>query len=168
MEHYFLTTERLKFRRMCLDDAPFILELVTQASFITNIGDKGVTDLFSAQEHIHTSYLSQYEKLGFGLYLLVETSTEQPIGVCGLVKRDSFDFPDIGYALLERVAGKGYATEAAIAVLDYAKRELGIDKVLAITSPDNIASQRVLEKLGLTFQKQIYLPGYRGASCYYE
>lgn len=168
MDHYFLTTERLNFRAVCLEDAAFILKLVNQASFKTNIGDKGVTDLFSAQEHIHTSYLSQYEKLGFGLYLLVEKSTAQPIGVCGLVKRDFFDFPDIGYALLETVAGKGYATEAAKAVLAYAKKELSIDKVLAITSPDNIGSQRVLEKLGLTFQKHVYLPGYRGASCLYE
>ena len=65
MDHYFLTTERLNFRAVCLEDAAFILKLVNQASFKTNIGDKGVTDLFSAQEHIHTSYLSQYEKLGF-------------------------------------------------------------------------------------------------------
>lgn len=168
MSAIVISTARLNLRLMRLDDDAFVLRLVNQSSFINNIGDKGVRDLFSAREHIHSSYLNQYEKLGFGLWVVALKSNQQPIGVCGLVKRDALTSPDIGYAFLDEAAGNGYATEAGLAVMKYAKNQLGIKKIVAITATDNTASQRVLVKLGLEFKKQVYLPGYHGASCYFE
>ncbi len=152
-------TERLSLRLLELDDAAFILQLLNEPSFLKNIGDKGVRTIAEANEYIAQGPQASYTKNGFGLYLVALQETLTPIGICGLIKRDGLDDPDIGYAFLPRFWAKGYAIEAASAVMMYARETLGIQRIVAITAPDNHASIRVLNKLGLQFEKMILLPG---------
>ena len=154
-----LETERLILRRMGAEDAEFIFELVNEAAFIRNIGDKGVRTLDDARNYILNGPVASYAKFGFGLYLVELRETEEAIGICGLLKRDSLEDVDIGFALLENFRRKGFAYEAAAAVMKYGEDALGLKRIVAITSPDNEGSIRVLEKIGLRFKKMIRMPG---------
>ena len=154
-----LETERLTLRKITLDDAAFMLDLLNQPSFIQFIGDRGVRTLDDARRIIEDRYLAAYERLGFGIYLTQLRGTSVPIGICGLVKRDGLDNVDIGYAFLPQYWSKGYASEAASAVLGYARSTLGMKRILGITIPGNTSSIRVLEKIGLKFERMIRLPG---------
>jgi RimJ/RimL family protein N-acetyltransferase len=152
-----LETERLILRRLELGDAPFIVELLNDPSFLRYIGDKGVRSLDDAREYLRTGPLASYERFGFGLFLTVLREGEIPIGICGLLKRDSLEDVDVGFAFLPRYWSKGYAFEAASAVLAYGRQELGLGRIVAITSPDNTASMRLLEKLGLAYESRVRL-----------
>jgi ribosomal-protein-alanine N-acetyltransferase len=154
-----LETQRLTLRKITVDDAVFMLDLLNQPSFIQFIGDRGVRTLDDARKLIEERYLTAYERLGFGIYLTLLRDTSIPIGICGLVKRDGLDDVDIGYAFLPRYWSKGYASEAALAVLAYARGTLGMKRIFGITTPDNTSSIRVLEKIGLKFERMIRLPG---------
>ena len=152
-----LTTERLALRRFELDDAPFVIELVNEPGWLQYIGDKGVHTIEDAHRYLRTGPLESYSKHGFGLYLVERKADGVPIGTCGLLKRDTLDHADIGFAFLARAARQGYAHEAATAVVGHA-RSLGLPKLLAITTPTNRASQNVLGKVGLRFDKEITMP----------
>jgi RimJ/RimL family protein N-acetyltransferase len=154
-----IETERLFLRKLTVDDAAFMLDLLNQPSFIQFIGDRGVRTLDDAREFILTRYIAAYERLGFGLYLTLLRESQIPIGICGLVKRDGLDDVDVGYAFLPQYWSKGYASESVSAVLAYARNTLGIHRILGITTPDNISSIRVLEKAGLEFERMIKLAG---------
>jgi RimJ/RimL family protein N-acetyltransferase len=154
-----LETERLILRQMRAEDAEFILELVNEAAFIRNIGDKGVRTLDDARNYILTGPVASYAKFGFGLYLVALRETGGAIGICGLLKRDSLEDVDIGFAFLERFRRKGFAYESAAAVMGYGRNALGLKRIVAITSADNEGSMRVLEKIGLRFEKIIRMPG---------
>ncbi len=148
-------TERLSLHHATLDDAAFIYDLLTDQTFIDNIADKGVRNLDDARAYINESLIKSYNTHGFGLFLTKLKSDGTPIGLCGLIKRDVFDYPDVGYAFLPQYAGQGYATEAAKGAMTYGRDELGIKRIIAITSPDNKGSIKVLEKLGLHTNKTI-------------
>lgn len=152
-----IETDRLILRRLSTDDAEFILELLNEPSFLRFIGDKGVRTLADARDYILNGPVEMYARLGFGLYLTELKEGGVPIGVCGLIKRDGLDDVDIGFALLPRFWSKGYAYEAASAVMAYGKDALGLERIVAITSPDNHASGRLLEKLGLRFERMVRL-----------
>jgi len=154
-----LETERLMLRQMRVEDAEFIFELVNEPAFIRNIGDKGVRTLDDARDYILSGPVASYAKFGFGLYVVVLKETGAAIGICGLLKRDSLEDVDIGFAFFERFRRKGFAYEAAAAVMEYGRNSLGLKRIVAITSPDNEASIRVLEKIGLQFEKMIRMPG---------
>ena len=154
-----LETERLILREMNLDDDEFIFELVNEPAFIRNIGDKGVRTLEDARDYILTGPVASYAKPGFGLYVVELAETGAAIGICGLLKRDALEDVDIGFAFLEKFWGKGFAYESAAAVMEYGRNVLGIKRIVAITSPDNEGSIRVLGKLGLRFDKMIRMPG---------
>jgi len=98
-----------------------------------------------------------YSRLGFGLYLVELKEEDRPIGICGLIKRDALEDVDIGFAFLPVYWGKGYAYEAASAVMDYGKTDFGLKRLVAITSPDNDASISLLEKLGFRFERMVKL-----------
>jgi RimJ/RimL family protein N-acetyltransferase len=155
-----LETERLVLRHMVPDDAPFFLTLLNEPGWIDNIGDKGIRSVEGAAEYITKSYTSSYEKFGFGLYLVELKKTGEPLGICGLVKRASLEDVDIGFAFSERFWGKGYAVESAAAVLEYGYTVLGIKRIVAITTQTNHASAKVLERIGLKFERLIKLPDY--------
>lgn len=152
-----LETERLTLRQMTNDDAPFILELLNEPSFIQNIGDRKVRTLEDAWSYILNGPVKSYEKNGFGLYLVALKTTNESIGMCGLIKRDGLEDVDIGYALLPRFWSKGYAVEAARAAKEYAKDVIELKRLVAIVDPANEGSIRVLEKIGLRYEKMIRL-----------
>ena len=154
-----LETERLVLRRMTVEDAEFIFELVNEAAFIRNIGDKGVQTLEDARNYILNGPVASYAKFGFGLYLVALRENGEAIGICGLLKRDSLEDVDIGFAFLESYRRKGFAYESAAAVMAYGRNGLGLKRIVAITSPDNEGSIRVLGKIGLRFEKMIRMPG---------
>jgi len=152
-----LETDRLILRQFSTEDAEFILELVNEPSFIQNIGDRGVRTLEDARAYILRVAISSYEKNGFGLYLVELKEAGQAIGMCGLIKRDGLEDVDIGYAFLPKFWSKGYAREAALAVKDYARDAVGLKRLVAITDPENQGSIRVLENIGLKYEKMIRL-----------
>ena len=151
---FVLSTERLTLRRFVLDDAPFVIALVNEPGWLEFIGDKGVHTIEDAHRYLQAGPLRMYEQFGFGLYLIERKSDAVPIGMCGLIKRDTLEYVDIGFALLASVAGQGFAYEAACAVVQLAK-SLKLPRLLAITTPTNHASQKLLRKLGLQFEKEI-------------
>ncbi len=148
-----LETDRLALRRLTIEDAAFMLELLNEPSFLQHIGDKGVRTEADAREHIRTGPVASYDAHGFGLYLVSLRNTGEPIGTCGLLQRDALDDVDVGFALRPEFWSKGYAFEAASAVIAYARDTLGLSRIVAIVSPENAASIGLLERLGLTFEK---------------
>ena len=152
-----LETERLILQQASTDDAEFILALLNEPSFIHNIGDRGVRTLDEARDYIINRMVASYENFGFGMYLVILKGTGIPTGLCGLVKRDGLDDVDIGYAFLPQYWSKGYATESALAVKEYAKDTVGLERLVGITAPKNQGSIQVLEKIGLEFEKMVRL-----------
>lgn len=154
-----IETERLLFREIRPADAPFLYALLNSPDWIANIGDRKVHDLDAARKYaIYRIYLG-YRKSGFGFYLLERKSDGQVVGICGLIKRDYLDDVDIGYALLPQFYGQGYAVEAARAVAHFAKQALKLPRLAAIAVERNKPSLRVLEKIGLRFERMIQVPG---------
>lgn len=152
-----LETDRLILRQFTPQDAEFILELLNDPSFIQNIGDRNIRTGDDACAYIMNGPAASYAKNGFGLYAVVLKETGETIGMCGLIKREALDDVDIGYALLPRFWSRGYAVEAARATKMYAKDAIGLKRLVAITDPANQGSIRVLEKLGLRFEKMVRL-----------
>ncbi|KMN45691.1 GNAT family N-acetyltransferase [Bacillus sp. LK2] len=148
-------TERLILRWFDVKDASFIFELVNDPAWIQFIGDKGVRNLEDATNYILNGPVDMYNKIGFGLYLVERKEDLTPLGMCGLIKRDSLEDVDIGFAFLEKFRSKGYGYESASAVMEYGKNELGLKRIVAITSIDNADSGKLLEKVGLRFEKII-------------
>ena len=155
-----IETERLYLSRVTVNDASFLLDLLNEPSFLENIGDKGVRTNEEAVKYIKKEFLDSYTHRGFGLLLVKVKPNYTPIGICGIKKRDSLELPEIGYAFLSKFRSKGYATESARAVIDYARNKLGLKHVVAITAPENKASVRVLEKIGFEYEKMVDLPDF--------
>jgi [ribosomal protein S5]-alanine N-acetyltransferase len=152
-----LASERLLLRRLTVADAPFILELLNDPDWLRFIGDKGVRTLEDAERYIQTGPIESYARHGFGLFAVELKSGGTPIGLCGLLKRDVLEDVDVGYAFLPEFRGMGYAREAAAATLRFGRETVGLHRVAAITNPDNARSVRVLEQLGLVFEKMVRL-----------
>jgi len=150
-----LETERLVLRWFDIKDAPFILELVNDPAWIQFIGDKRIKNLEDAKKYILNGPVDMYNKMGFGLYLVERKEDLTPLGMCGLIKRDTLEDVDIGFAFLEKFRSKGYGFESASAVIDYGVQKLGLKRIVAITTIDNINSGKLLEKVGLQFEEII-------------
>lgn len=148
-------TERLHLRELDAGDASFILALVNDPSWLRHIGDKGVRDLDGARAYIANGPVASYARFGFGLWCVTLKSDATPIGMCGLIKRDTLPDVDIGYALLPQFCGRGLALEAARAVMDHAEHVARLPRVVAIVSPENAASIALLEKIGLRFERSL-------------
>jgi RimJ/RimL family protein N-acetyltransferase len=152
-------TERLLLRELCADDAKFILRLVNEQSWLRFIGDKGVKTLEAARDYILKGPMEMYARLGFGLWLVELKEGSIPIGICGLIKRESLEDVDIGFAFLPEHWKKGYAFESASAAMSYGKKVLRLNRIVAVMSPDNDASDRLLQKLGFHFERMVRLSG---------
>ncbi|HET8832738.1 MAG TPA: GNAT family N-acetyltransferase [Casimicrobiaceae bacterium] len=153
-------TERLLLRWLTPGDAEFIRELVNEPSWIEYIGDKGVRTREDAARYLENGPLAMYRKLGYGLYCVESKELARPIGICGLIKRDTLDDVDIGFAFLPRYWGQGYAFESASAILTYGRRILGLSRVVAILSQDNERSRKLLGALGFAFERTVAMtPG---------
>lgn len=162
-----LETERLVLREVTVQDAAFVLDLLNSPGFLENIGDRGVRTLDEARTYIEDRVLGSYRDHGFGMWLTAQKSDGAAVGLAGLVRRDGLDVPDVGYAFIQRAWGRGYAQEAAAAVLAHARGPMGIPKLAAITTPENFASMAVLRKIGFTFHGMITLPGAEQESSYF-
>ena len=154
-----IETERLILRHFTLEDAPFIDQLFNDPDFIRFIGDRNIQTTEDARQFLEERLIPNYEKFGFGFYLVATKELGTSIGMCGLVKRDFLEDVDIGYAFLPIARGKGYALEAAQATMAYGKNELHIPRIVAITSIDNTRSMHLLQKLGLYLEGTVNFPG---------
>ncbi|MBL0594780.1 GNAT family N-acetyltransferase [Aeromonas veronii] len=152
-----ITSSRLILREMIVTDAPFILELLNDGDFYRYIGDRGIRTLEQAQEYIQQGPAVSYARYGHGLYLVERKEDGASLGICGLIKRDTLEQVDIGYAFLPQYRGQGYAIEAAQAALADGKSRLGIGQVVAIVTPGNERSIGLLAKLGLVRSRLVKL-----------
>ena len=148
-----LETARLSLRRFVFDDAPFVVELLNQPSFIRNIGDRGVRTVDDARRYLHDGPMAMYEKYGFGLWRASRRTDDVFVGMCGLLKRDILPDVDVGYAFLPEHWGQGYAFEAAEATVALGARKFGLRRIIGVVSDHNAASIRVLEKVGMRFER---------------
>lgn len=154
-----LSTARLGLRELTSADAPFILALLNDPAFIEHVGDRGVRTVEDAASYIDRGPRASYAQHGFGLWLVEVTEPRTPVGICGVLKRDALPEPDIGFAFLPAYRSQGYAFEAACAVRDFARDTLRIPRLLAIVSPSNASSIRLLERLGFSFDGTLVMPG---------
>jgi len=150
-----LETDRLILREFDTNDAAFILILLNNPTWLQYIGDRNIKTMDDARNYLLNGPMKSYEVNGFGLSMVEIKEDKTPIGMCGLIKRETLEHADIGFALLPEYAGKGYGYEIANATMAYAKNKLKLEKIVAITSTDNEYSIKLLNKIGLNFEKMI-------------
>ncbi len=159
-----LETERLRLREVEESDAEFVLEVLNEPAFIRFVADRGVRTRADAVEYIRSKIRPSYTEFGFGFYIVEVKTNHEAIGMCGLIKRETVEDVDMGYSILQRFWRSGYAFEAAAALLKYGREQLGLPRIVGFTAPDNLSSIKLLEKLGLRYEKTIQLPGYESDS----
>jgi RimJ/RimL family protein N-acetyltransferase len=165
---YVLQTDRLRLREFNLHDHPFILELLNTPGWLKFIGDRNVRSADQAIKYLENGPLKSYREFGYGLSMVELQEDGTPVGMCGILNRDTLEFPDIGFAFLPTHHGKGFALEIVSALLGYADAKIGLPVIAAIVVPDNIKSINLLEKTGFTFEKMITLSGSTEALCLYK
>lgn len=153
-----IETERLQIRALTIIDAGFMMQLMNTPTWIKNIGNRNVNNKTTASNYIANNIINSYNINGFGLFLVNLKKEYQSVGICGIVKREGLTTPDLGFAIMPKYEGKGIATEASKAVIEYATESLQLSTLAGITKPENIASIRVLEKVGMKFKEMIQLP----------
>jgi RimJ/RimL family protein N-acetyltransferase/uncharacterized protein YndB with AHSA1/START domain len=152
-----IETDRLLLRYFEAGDAGVVLRILNEPSFIENVGDKGVRTTEDAAAYLASGPIASYEAHGYGLYLVVLKNTNEPIGMCGLLNRPQFADVDVGYSFLPEFWRRGFAAESVSAVIEHARRALGIGRIIALVAPHNVSSARLLEKLGFTFRERALL-----------
>lgn len=168
MENNIIETERLLLKPMSTDDSQLIFELYNSPNFIRFIGDRNIKTVDDAENYIKNKFLPQIEKLGYGNYLISRKEDGKKIGSVGIFERDGLDVHDIGFSFLPEFEGKGYGYESASKLMEVGFKEFGLKKISAITTKENISSQKLIEKLGLKFQKMVSLPNDEEELRYYE
>jgi len=153
-----IETERLRLREFTLDDTAFIIALLNSPGWIEFIGDRNIKTKAEAIVYLENGPLKIYKNHGFGLWMAELKHDKTPIGMCGILKRDTLDFPDLGFCFLPEYFGKGYAYESANAAMLVAREIFHIETICAITLANNTASIKLLEKLGLQFISPISFP----------
>jgi ribosomal-protein-alanine N-acetyltransferase len=162
-----LDTERLRLRWLTEDDAELMLAIWNDPDFVRHVGDRGIRTPEQALEAMQKGVLQLYRDCGYGPYLMFSAGDGQALGICGLFKRDYLDNPDIGFALLPGSRRQGYVYEAAVAVVHHAREEMQLPRLSAIVSPGNTASIGLLEKLGMSREGPIQIPGEEEAILLY-
>ncbi|GHE23358.1 alanine acetyltransferase [Sphingobacterium griseoflavum] len=152
-------TERLILKPASREDAAFFLQLYNMPKFIQFIGDRNLRTLEDAERYIENRFRPQFDKLGFGNYVVILREREEKIGAVGIFEREGLDVMDIGFSFLEAYEGQGYAYESAAHLKATIAKRYGVNRLSAITTEDNHASQKLIEKLGLSFRKHVMLPG---------
>lgn len=147
-----LETPRLQVRKVALSDASFFLRLLNDPSWLENIGDRGIHSKADAEDYIKDTIWAHYHAHGYGMYAVQLKSTTEPIGICGLVKRQFLSAPDLGFALLPDYVGRGFASEAARGLMLHAENELRVGRVYAIVKRGNYRSVRLLDRLGFRYE----------------
>lgn len=152
-----LGTRRLVLAQLADRDSEFILGLLNEPSFLRYIGDRGVRTADDARRYIREGPVAGYERYGYGLLRVALKDQDTPIGMCGVLKRDTLPDPDLGFSFLPEYWSQGYALEAATAVMRHARNVLHLGRVLAITTQENGPSMRLLDKLGFRFDRLVRL-----------
>ena len=161
-------TERLILKPADIEDADFFLKLYNLPSFIQFIGDRNLRTKEDAETYITSRFLPQIETLGFGNYVVIHKELNKKIGAVGVFVREGIDVPDIGFSFLPEFEGKGYAYESAFNLMEIVKTEFGIEKLSAMTSDENLSSQKLIERFGLQFKKYVIFPDDNVELRYYE
>lgn len=161
-------TDRLILKPAEVTDANFFLELYNMPSFIKYIGDRKLRTKEDAEKYITNRFLPQFQKLGFGNYVVILKENQAKIGAVGIFEREGLDVVDIGFSFLHNYVGQGYAYESASKLKQAAAEEFGIDKISAITTKDNFSSQKLIERLGLKYIKMVKIPEDDAELMYYE
>lgn len=154
-----LESERLYLEEFTINDAPFFYQLVNDPDWIKYIGDRNIKSIKDAEDYLKDKIIPSYQEFGFGFYIVRIKESKLPIGMCGLIKRQWMNYVDIGYAFLSEFRGKGYALESSLATKKYAKKQLGIHQLAAITDVNNERSGNLLKKLGFEYNRLISYPG---------
>ena len=162
-----IETERLNLSRLSYDDCEFILDLVNEPAFKKFIGDRGIRTLEDAKDYLRKGPIGSYECHGFGLYLVSRKDDLVSLGMCGLVKREEFEYPDLGFAFLERHWANRYAYESSLATIEYAGSGLGLTHIIAMADADNESSIKLLQKLGFRYESRVCMPGEKKEVCRY-
>jgi ribosomal-protein-alanine N-acetyltransferase len=160
-------TSRLVLRALTLDDAELMLAVWNDPAFVRYVGDRGIRTIEDAQDAMRQGVLRLYEDYGYGPFGIFIKDSGEAVGISGLFRRDGLDIPDIGYATLPAHCGKGYAFEAACAVIDYAAASLALNRLIAIISPENAASIGLIGKLGFEFERMQRMPDTDHDVCIY-
>jgi len=161
-------TKRLILREIAVEDAEFVLRLVNEPSFVSNIGDKGLNNLHDAERFILEGYWTNQERSGYGMFLVELKGGGDPIGSCGLLYRKVLDVTDIGFAFLPEFWNRGFAYEAAEAMMKYGHSTLGVKKIVGLTSEDNLGSINLLKKLGMDFKKTVKMSDDDSGTVFYS
>lgn len=156
--HREFESERLLIRPTLEQDAELIYQLMNTPKFIKYVGDREINSIEDAEKYIHIKMLPQLNALGYSSYSLISKAEGAKIGTCGLYDRDGVDGIDIGFGLLPQYEGLGYAYESAHRLIKAAFEEFELEEIKAITSKENMSSQRLLEKLGLEMVGTTKLP----------
>ena len=164
---FCLETERLELLRLTLDDAKLMLAVWNDPAFIRFVGDRGIRTIPEARIALTDGALKLYAEHGFGPYRMARKSDGASIGICGLFRRDGLPDTDIGFSTLPQHCGEGFGFEAACAVIEHARVDARLARLTALVSPENTASVRLIEKLGLIFEKMIRMPGEDSDVCLY-
>lgn len=154
-----IRTERLQLRWITLDDADLMLAIWNDPDFIRHVMDRGIRTLDESRQALREGVLKHYDEHGYGPYRVSSMDSDEAMGICGLFKRENLEYPDVGYGFLPEFCGHGYAIEAARAVLDHARNEMKLDKLVAIVSEENTRSTHLLEKLGMQEEGTVRMPG---------
>ncbi|WP_010232465.1 GNAT family N-acetyltransferase [Gillisia marina] len=151
-------TERLILRPTTLEDAALFLKLLNTPKWLQFIGDRNIKNLQDAEAYIHENILPVFKKNGFGNFTVIRKSDDVKIGCCGLYDRLGVEGIDIGFAFLPEYERQGYALESSAKIKAIAISDFGLTQISAITNPENLGSQKLLEKLELNFSEMITLP----------
>ncbi|MFC6997231.1 GNAT family N-acetyltransferase [Rufibacter roseus] len=154
-----IETDRLILREFTLQDTGFIINLLNSPGWLQFIGDRNIKTEEQAESYLANGPIKSYGQNGYGLWLVQLKDNSRSIGMCGIVRRDTLEHPDLGFAFLQEYTGQGFAFEAAKATMVYAKSDLAIPTLSAITLPENQRSIKLLEKLGFRYQSPITFPG---------
>lgn len=152
-------TPVLQIRTFAASDDHFVLSLLNTPSWLRFIGDRNVKTLPEAQRYIMNSLLKLYKEQGYGAWVVAVKKTGEQVGICGLFKRNYLEHPDLGFAFLPSAEGKGFAYEAAKAVLEYSQQSLNLPLIYAITQTDNHRSVKLLTRLGFNQQGTVHPAG---------
>lgn len=162
-----LETERLELSRLTLDDAQLMLTVWNDPAFIRHVGDRGIRTVKAARDALRAGALKLYAEHGYGPYRISRKADGVSVGICGLFRRDGLPDTDIGFSTLPQYCGEGFGYEAACAVIEHARVDALLPRLTALVSPHNTASVRLIEKLGLIFEKMVRMPGEDSDVCLY-
>lgn len=154
---HLVETQNLRLRQLRLEDAEFLCLLVNSPGWLANIGDRNIRNQKDSAQLIENKFIPGYATQN-GPYVIELKETGQAMGTVGIHTRDETPCPDIGYALLPKYQGYGYAYEASHALIDYVKQTYDFPKIGGMVQPENSISVHILKKLGLHYSHEFYMP----------